>query len=115
MRLTLALLALSVAGAAQAEPLWGDAGGCTRGQGDGVESDMLVILSPDRVRFYESECVFSAAKAQSNGSWTLTSQCTGEGETWTEVFRVTPLPAQGMARLRLTDEDGITWELSRCG
>ncbi|MEL7116520.1 MAG: hypothetical protein AAGP08_13205, partial [Pseudomonadota bacterium] len=47
-------------------------------------------------------------------SWRLRTACAGEGETWREVFELTLIDLAGGQRLRMMDEQGVSWTLAPC-
>lgn len=92
MRATVAALFLMpiLAGAARAETLpfdgrWGwTAEACDLAPG---ESDMVPIeIGDETIDYYESACTIGRVEPVGSGdgsAWTVTTTCSGEGETWT--------------------------------
>ncbi len=84
------VLAPLFAGTALAEPMpfdgrWGwDAAACAIGPGEG--DGVPIEIGDGVIRYYESECSIDRVVPLGNGAgpaWTVTTTCSGEGETWT--------------------------------
>lgn len=54
------------------------------------------------------------AFASPTTAWRLDTQCTGEGESWADVFVIGMVDVSGSERLQMQDVDGTKWILAPC-
>lgn len=73
--------------AAQTATPWGDEAGCAAVAGEAVLTDSLFILWPDRIERYESACTIAGIDGDLADRATITTECSGEGDTWTSTYR----------------------------
>lgn len=122
---TALILVPLAAGAALAEPgpfdgRWGwDAAACAIGPGEG--DGVPIEIGDGAIRYYESECSIDRVVPLGNGSgpaWTVTTTCSGEGETWTSesVFAIEDRGGDTPRRLiELDMEAGFVVVREDCG
>lgn len=102
---------------AQANPItgtYGDEGGCRRLAGQPVTTDMVFILAPDRVERWESTCPITRIMVDGDTPVQIDVACSGEGETWTDSFLLSPLPGEDGYLIGPVGEPGIRFEIRRC-
>ncbi|MCC5972662.1 MAG: hypothetical protein JJT81_01275 [Rubellimicrobium sp.] len=112
----LGLLAASAAGA-QDNPIrgiYGDEGGCARAAGRATNSDMVFLLAPDRIERWESTCPITRIAGLGKGRWQIDVLCSGEGESWTDSYTITPLPGEEGFTIVPTDRLSMHYELRPC-
>lgn len=76
---------------AQAQQAWANISGCERVAGVMESSDDVFILWPDRIERWESECRIVDLDGDLNRLSVIETQCSGEGETWTQTYSITPI------------------------
>lgn len=116
MRLFKMILVLCCLGPAlaQAQQAWGDEGGCARVQGKPALTDMVFILWPDRIERHESSCRIVDVQGDLNTRAVIETECTGEGETWTQAYGMTP-NGPDMFVIWPTEAPEFTTALLACG
>ena len=114
MRLTAMICAASLLPcAAVSQDAWGDAAGCARVAGEPPQSDMLFVLWPDRIERWEANCRITGFDGDLNTRGVIETECSGEGETWSQLYGITPLGDGAYAIWPAAAPDFIT-ELRRC-
>lgn len=83
---TVGFALLSGAAQSQTATPWGDEAGCVVARGGLEPSDSLIILWPDRIDRYESGCAISTIEGDMGDRAVITTECHGEGETWTSIY-----------------------------
>ena len=102
---------LASAHGSEAHPLgfegrWGLVGTGCASRGDLVP----IEITSTEIRFYESRCPIAEVDpvGQSGGTWTVTVECSGEGETWTVPYVFALLDAGQDRQLVMIDmSDGF--------
>ena len=116
-RLTALLLVIAGTAAAEGDPIVGtyaDEGGCSRIAGEPASSDMVFILTPERVERYESSCDISTVTVVEGFPTQLDVTCVGEGEEWTDSYVIAPLKGVDGFLIGPLDYPDISFEVRRC-
>lgn len=96
-----------------AQQAWGDDGGCARVVGKPAGTDLVFILWPDRIERWESSCQITAFGGDIDIRGVIHTNCSGEGEDWTQSYGITPTGDDTFAIWPVESPDTIT-ELRRC-
>jgi len=91
MKFSVAIMCLMFPIAAHAQQAWGNLSGCERTAGKTESSDSVFILWPDRIERWESSCTIVGFEGDLNTRSIIETECTGEGETWTQTYGMTPV------------------------
>lgn len=119
MRTTLALLLCLSGGAALAQDnpitgIYGDEGGCRRVAGQPEGTDLVFILTPDRIERWESACQITRIMGDGSVPVQIDVTCSGEGESWTDSYLLAPLPGEDGYLIGPADDPDIRFEIRRC-
>ena len=115
MRLTLALILSLIAGAAQADVLFGDAAGCHFAAGNPPSTDAPFVLYPDRIERMETTCMIEGIIPEGDGQVRLTGMCSGEGETWANEHILDVSSSDGTYRIWQAEFPDYVSTLRQCG
>jgi hypothetical protein len=120
MRAAFALLLLSATAVlAQDNPIagvYGNEGGCRRVAGQPEGTDLVFILAPDRIERYESTCPITRLVLDGEGAPAQADvTCSGEGETWTDSYLLSPLPGEDGYIIGPAEYPDIRFEVRPCG
>jgi hypothetical protein len=120
-RLPIVVLAILLSGAAAASPIDGrwawSSEGCNVAEGSGDVGPN--VFSGDTLRYFESECKIVKIEpiGDQAAAWRAQTQCSGEGEEWTNdsVFAI-DRDSDGNARqlVEVDMEDGFVTVLQAC-
>lgn len=120
LRLSLSLATACAADGAFAQAAivdgsYGDAEGCRYGAtGRLPDTDIYMLLTPDRVTSTASECIFVGQGRQIGGATVIDADCSEEGYEETKTLELTLTPDSAGFTIRLPD--GTRWgPLMRCG
>lgn len=94
--------------------VWGDENGCRIALGNPPESDLAFILRPDRIERYESICPIVAVTPLDGGSVRLTTECSGEGETWPVDYVLLPWNDRGRLQIHDAEYPEYKFKLGLC-
>ena len=91
MKRLLAILTVSALPLSANAQALGNQAGCERVAGLEESTDNLFVLWPDRIERWESFCKIESVEGDVNVRSIITTQCSGEGDTWKQVYGMTPL------------------------
>jgi hypothetical protein len=119
MRVALALILTASTAVAQVTPItgtYGDDGGCRRLAGQPEGTDLVFILTPDRIERWESACPITRWRVDGSGNPVQADvTCSGEGETWTDSYLLSPLPGEDGYLIGPAEFPDIRFEVRPCG
>jgi hypothetical protein len=113
LRLLTILAVIALPLGAQAQQAWGDDGGCARVAGKQAISDSVFILWPTWIERFESSCNIVGFDGDLNGKSIIQTECTGEGENWTQSYEMTPAGGERYT-IWPSDSPHFTTELRPC-
>ncbi len=118
MRTAPIVLFLSASAAlAQANPItgvYGDEAGCRRLAGQPEGTDVVFILTPDRIERYESSCAINSLFALDGQETRADVTCNGEGEEWADAYVFSPLPGEDGYLIGPADYPDVRFEVRPC-
>lgn len=97
-----------------AEQPWGTPDGCLRHNGQAPTGDNVFLLYPDRVEGWESSCAITGVDILPTGTLTLFTECSGEGETWSESYSILPPTPDGVLHVEFARAAGVSHNLELC-
>jgi hypothetical protein len=120
MRATFGLVLCLAGGMALAQDnpisgVYGDEGGCRRLAGQPEGTDLVFILTPDRIERWESACDITSIATEDGNPAQIDVTCSGEGETWTDSYAVSPLSGEDGYSIGPVDFPEIRFDLRPCG
>jgi hypothetical protein len=80
-----------------AQEIYGDLAGCARHRGEAVATDNLYIFDLVSIQRHETTCEIASAMQIGSGATLLTTNCSGEGETWEDFYVVETTADNGFA------------------
>ncbi|MEM7439720.1 MAG: hypothetical protein AAF393_08985 [Pseudomonadota bacterium] len=108
------VVAVSFATGVSAFP-YGNEAGCARYHGKAAgASDAATLAYFDKIERHESSCPVLSRTALGNGDVRLDVECSGEGETWREVYIVSVNPNADTLTLFSERAPDYKIELSKC-
>lgn len=118
MRSALVLLLTASTAVAQGNPIagtYGDEGGCRRLAGQPEGTDLVFILTPDRIERWESACLITGIVVDDGIPVQVDVTCSGEGESWTDSYLLSPLPGEDGYSIGPAGFPDIRFEVRPCG
>ncbi|MCF2869542.1 hypothetical protein L0664_00560 [Octadecabacter sp. G9-8] len=91
MRQIIAAVALTILPLVAGAQALGNAAGCDRVAGREESSDNLFVLWPNQIERWESRCEIVQIDGDLNLRSLITASCSGEGDTWEQVYGMTPV------------------------
>ena len=113
MRQFLTIVALSALPLSANAQALGNRAGCERVAGLEESIDNLFVLWPDRIERWESHCSILGVEGDLNARSLIITKCSGEGDTWEQVFGMTPV-GDGAYAIWPVEDPEMIFELRDC-